>query len=154
VITSATGASFNELSNDPPPNPTGLSTPDKAHGTISFTDLDLSDRPVVSATYKSYSYTDADHHVHTLTAEQIAAVADVLDVTQAAGNTNNGSATWCYSVPDSAFDFLGENETLVLTYTASVYDGHTTTSTTFDITVHGTNDEPNAADVTLTATPS
>ena len=142
VITSAAGASFDELSDDPPPNPTGSSTADKAYGTISFTDLDLSDRPTVSATYKSYSYIDADQNVHTLTADQLAAVADVLDVTQAGGNGNNGSASWTYSVPDSAFDFLGDGDTLVLTYTASVYDSHTTTSTTFDITVHGSNDEP------------
>ena len=34
--------------------------------------------------------------------------------------TNNGSATWTYSVPDNAFDFLAAGETLTLTYTAKV----------------------------------
>jgi VCBS repeat-containing protein len=149
VITAASDDSFNELSHDPPPNPTGSSVPDTASGTISFTDLDLSDRPTVSATFTSYAYTDASHQVHTLTADQEAAIEAVLAVTQAGGNANNGSAGWSYSVPDSAFDFLGEGDTLILTYTASVYDGHTTVTTPFTITVTGTND---AAVISGTAT--
>ena len=62
-------------------------------------------------------------------------------MTQAAGNTNNGSASWTYSVADSAFDFLADGEILTLTYTATVDDGHGGVVTKpFTITVTGTND--------------
>ena len=64
-----------------------------------------------------------------------------LTVTQAAGNTNNGSASWSYSVPDSAFDFLADGEVLTLTYTATVDDGHGGVITKpFTIAVTGSND--------------
>ena len=60
---------------------------------------------------------------------------------QAAGNTNNGSATWTYSVADSAFDFLADGEILTLTYTATVDDGHGGIVTKpLTVTVTGTND--------------
>ena len=36
------------------------------------------------------------------------------------GNNNTGSATWTYSIADSAFDFLAAGETLTLTYIAQV----------------------------------
>ena len=64
-----------------------------------------------------------------------------LTVVQAAGNTNNGSADWTYSVPDSAFDFLADGEILTLTYTATVNDGHGGIVTKpLTVTVTGTND--------------
>ena len=60
---------------------------------------------------------------------------------QAAGNTNNGSADWTYSVPDSAFDFLADGEILTLTYTATVDDGHGGIITKpLTVTVTGSND--------------
>ena len=60
---------------------------------------------------------------------------------QAAGNTNNGSANWTYSVPDSAFDFLADDEILTLTYTATVDDGHGGIVTKpLTVTVTGSND--------------
>ena len=60
---------------------------------------------------------------------------------QAEGNTNNGSADWTYSVPDSAFDFLADGEILTLTYTATVNDGHGGIATKpLTVTVTGTND--------------
>ena len=44
VITSGTQAgAITELFNTPQPNPTGSATPDTATGTITFTDVDLSD---------------------------------------------------------------------------------------------------------------
>ena len=62
---------------------------------------------------------------------------------QAEGNTNNGSATWTYSVADSAFDFLADGEILTLTYTATVNDGHGGVVTKpITVTVTGTNDTP------------
>ena len=64
-----------------------------------------------------------------------------LTVVQAAGNTNNGSASWSYSVADSAFDFLADGEILTLTYTATVDDGHGGVVTKpITVTVTGSND--------------
>ena len=66
-----------------------------------------------------------------------------MTVVQAAGNTNNGSASWTYSVADGAFDFLAEGEILTLTYTATVDDGHGGVVTKpITVTVTGTNDTP------------
>src|SRR5947208_795886 len=83
----------------------------QAAGTISFTDVDLTDRPVASATFTSFSYLNAYSVDVTsqLTAKQLAAISAVdhpLTVVQAPGNTNNGSASWSYSAADGAFDFL------------------------------------------------
>jgi VCBS repeat-containing protein len=136
----ATSAILAELSNE-----TGSNTQDTASGTITFTDVDLTDRPVASAAFTSFTFEPAVNNLaNSLTDAQLAAIAAVqapLTVTQAAGNTNNGSASWSYSVPDSAFDFLAEGEVLTLTYTATVDDGHGGVVTTpLTITVTGSND--------------
>ena len=79
-----------------------------------------------------------------LTAEQLAAIAAVdepLTVLQTPGNTNDGSASWSYSAPDNAFDFLADGEILTLTYTATVDDGHGGVVTKpITVTVTGSND--------------
>ena len=136
-----TSDAFAEQTNEAQPNPTGSPTPDTASGTITFTDVDLTDRPVVSAAYTSYTYTDASDHARTLTTQQLNNVAVALGVTQAPGNSNNGSANWTYSVADGKFDFLAVDEVLTLTYTATVDDGHGGVITKpITITITGTND--------------
>jgi VCBS repeat-containing protein len=117
-----------------------------AVGTISFTDVDLTDRPVASAAFSSFAYLNAFSVDVTsqLTAAQLAAIAAVehpLTVVQDPDNTNDGSATWSYSAADGAFDFLADGEILTLTYTATVDDGHGGVVTKpIDITVTGSND--------------
>ena len=136
-----TSDAFAELSNANQPNPTGSSALHIASGTISFTDTDLTDRPVASAAFTSYTYQNTANANLTLTAGQLDAVDAALTVVQADGNTNNGSADWTYSVPDSAFDFLADGEILTLTYTATVNDGHGGIVTKpLTVTVIGTND--------------
>jgi VCBS repeat-containing protein len=118
---------------------------DHASGTITFTDVNLTDRPVVSTAFTSFTLTDASHHALTLTAQQLADVAAVevpLTLVQI-GNTNNGSATWTYNLADSNFDFLTAGEILTLTYTATVDDGHGGVATQpITVTITGTNDTP------------
>jgi VCBS repeat-containing protein len=125
---------------------TGNTASDTGSGTITFTDVDLTDRPVASTAFTSFTYTDASHNALTLTAQQqadVAAVEVALSVVQAAGNANNGSATWTYSVADSKFDFLAAGEILTLTYAATVDDGHGgVTTKPFTVTITGTNDAP------------
>jgi VCBS repeat-containing protein len=135
-----TSAAFAELSNE-----IGSDISDTASGTITFTDADLTDHPVASVAFTSFTFETAVNNVaNSLTAAQLAAIAAVqapLSVMQAAGNTNNGSASWSYSVPDSAFDFLAEGEVLTLTYTATVDDGHGGVITKpLTIEVTGSND--------------
>ncbi len=51
--------------------------------------------------------------------------------------------TWSYDLADAQFDFLAVGETLVLTYTATVNDGHGgVVSAPITVTVTGTNDAP------------
>jgi VCBS repeat-containing protein len=136
-----TSGAFTERLNIDQPNPTGSTALDTVSGTISFTDVDLTDRPVASAAFTSYTYLNAADASLTLTAGQLDAVDATLTVVQASGNTHNGSADWTYSVPDSAFDFLADGEILTLTYTATVNDGHGGIVTKpLTVTVTGTND--------------
>ncbi len=76
----------------------------------------------------------------------IKAVEVDLAVLAASGNNNNGSATWSYTVPDGAFDFLAAGETLQLNYTLTVDNNYAPddekTPLTFTITITGTNDVP------------
>ena len=143
-----TSNAFAERSNETQPNPTGSTLFDTVSGTISFTDVDLTDRPVAHAAFTSFTYQNASlaNVTSSLTAAQLAAIAAVeapLSVVQAAGNTNNGSATWTYSVADKAFDFLADGEILTLTYTATVDDGHGGVVTKpITVTVLGSNDTP------------
>ena len=138
VITAATSNAFSELPG------TNNATTDTVGGTVSFTDVDLSDRPTVTAPFASYSYLAADHVTAlTLTAAQQSTLETALVIVPAAGNTDNGSASWTYNVADSALDFLAQGQTLTLTYTATVNDhsgGIVTQPIT--VTITGTNDAP------------
>jgi VCBS repeat-containing protein len=146
----------------------GNTATDTASGTVTFTDVDLTDRPIVSAALSAshpFQYLDAQGHdvTATLTPEQLAAITAVestLTVVQAAGNANNGSATWTYSVVDKAFDFLAKGEILTLNYVAQVDDGHggvvstpiTVSINGADVSVTGTNDVPTIVPESTTAT--
>jgi hypothetical protein len=131
---------------------TGDSAIDTVSAKISFVDVNAGDHPTVSATFNSFSYENAQHQDVTagLTTEQladIAAVAIKLAVEQDPGNKNNGSATWTYSVPDSAFDFIAAGETLTLTYVARVDNNFAPNDEagfqSFSITItRGSNDVP------------
>ena len=101
-----TSNAFTEQSNAEQPNPIGSTDARYGGGTINFTDVDLGDRPVASAAFATYSYTDASNHALTLTAQNLANVSAPLTVTQAAGNSNNGTANWIIQRGDGAFDFL------------------------------------------------
>lgn len=145
IITSATSNALTELP--------GTGNPDTraTSGTISFTDVDLSDRPTVTTAFDSFSYKDAhDADLAPLSAAQVTAVEALeaqLQLSSQAGNTNDGSVTWTYSVADQALDFLAQNEKLTLTYTAIVDDhqnGGVVTSP-FTVTITGTNDVPTIA---------
>ena len=139
VITQATSGSFAEQAG------TNNAGNDTASGSISFTDVDLSDRPTVTAPFDHYSYLAADGITAlTLSPTQATALETALAIVPDGGNANDGSATWTYTVADNALDFLAQNETLTLTYLATVDDGQTggVVTTPITVTITGTNDAP------------
>nr|WP_245269572.1 VCBS domain-containing protein [Bradyrhizobium japonicum] len=151
TVTTSDGTIFEQVG-------TGNEALDTITGTVTFTDADLTDRPIVSAELSStqpFKYLDSEGNdiTATLTPAQLAAISAVkvpLTVVQGAGNGNNGTATWTYSVPDHLFDFLGEDEKLILNYVVQVDDGHggvvstplTVSIDGADVNVEGTNDVP------------
>ena len=124
---------------------------DTVLGKVNFVDINAGDTPTVSTQFNSFTYQNAQHQnvTATLNAKQladIAAVAVKLALVPDPGNNNNGSATWTYSVPDNAFDFLAAGETATLTYKVKVDNNFApndeATTLSFTITVTGTNDAP------------
>src|SRR3954462_14986738 len=121
---------------------------------ITFADINAGDLPTVSVKFDSFSYQNAAHQdvTATLSAQQLADVTALelnLGLVQDPANKNTGSATWTYSLADSAFDFLGAGETVTLTYMARVDNNFALnnefTIKPFTITVTGTNDAPTVA---------
>ena len=114
-------------------------------GSVNYVDGNSGDVPSVSV-----SFSGATYHGHAspgATALADIAAAEVkISVLQDGGNRNFGTATFTYSIPDKAFDFLANGETLTLTYTVTVDNNfpadHEAASQTFTITITGTNDAP------------
>ncbi len=132
---------------------TGNAALDTVSGIIRFADINPEDLPTVSARFDSFAYRDAQLNVVTsFSSEQLTAIRAVqapLSIVPNANNTNIGAATWTYSLPDHAFDFLAAGETLTLTYIARVdtnyIEYNTAVFQSFTITVTGTNDLPTVA---------
>ena len=69
-----------------------------------------------------------------------------LDITQDPSGLASGTAHWAYNVSDAALDFLGQNETLTLTYYVTVSNNFAqsilTTTVPILVTITGSNDVP------------
>jgi fibronectin-binding autotransporter adhesin len=124
---------------------------DVVSGKISYADVNGGDRPSGSVTFKSFAYANAQHadvtgSLNALQLKAIAATEINIAVVQDPAHSNVGTATWTYSIPDHAFDFLAAGETLTLTYIVRVdnnFDlGNEFTEVPITITVTGTNDAP------------
>ena len=112
-------------------------------GTITFTDVDLSDHETSSITNKQLSATLA--HSYALTTTQHDALVNAFTIDAATHSSLDGSGTigWHYNIDDGALDFLGADDVVTLTYTVQVDDGYGgTTTQDVTITVHGTEDKP------------
>ena len=120
-------------------NPSADAGLQQTSGSISFADVDLSDRPTASASFTSI----APGQGLILTEAQENALKAGFTISAPAGNTNNGTVGWTYSVAESALDFLAAGEKVTLTYTITVDDGNGgKASTDVTITVTGANDAP------------
>src|SRR5262249_8141599 len=113
----------------------GLTT----NGTLTVTDADLSDTvtptvPLVTLSGVTGGLTSAD-------------VLGMLQVSPASIAANPGDThnlNWSFNSGSQAFNFLAANETLTLTYTVKVDDGHPggTATQAVAITITGTDDAP------------
>lgn len=127
---------------------------DIVSGRITFVDQNLGDRPTVSISladapnyvYKSAGQQDVTGTLSALQKQDIAATQIDIQVVADAGNANNGSAVWTYTIPDLVFDFLAAGETLTLTYRVRVDNNFSvspeSTYIPITITITGTNDKP------------
>ncbi|MEQ1943136.1 VCBS domain-containing protein [Mesorhizobium sp. VNQ89] len=140
-----------ESAPDVPPNNAGTQS---VSGSISFADVDLSDRPHASEAAKvaEWKWVDQDGNEFTLSDDQIAALDAAFTIEALTSNTNNGTVTWDYSISESEIDFLGAGETLTLVFTITVADRQTGgLSATQDVTITIVGDGGLANDAPLIA---
>ncbi|MGO4643339.1 VCBS domain-containing protein, partial [Mesorhizobium sp. 2RAF45] len=96
-------------------------------GVITFTDVDLTDVHLVSATGTPVG----------TTLGSLTAVKD-SDTT---GTGTGGQLTWTYTVADSAVEYLAKDQTKVESFTITLDDGNGGLITKqIDVTITGTND--------------
>ncbi|MDG5467960.1 Ig-like domain-containing protein [Deltaproteobacteria bacterium IMCC39524] len=96
-------------------------------GTISFSDVDLSD----------------SHSVSLVTSSAGALGSLSVNVIQTDGTGNGGVINWGYTVAASDVEFLAAREIKVETFSFDVLDGQGgSVSRTVEVTITGTNDEP------------
>lgn len=117
---------------------TNSAVPDTAHGTLTFTDADLTDTHSVSITGVTEAgvTTGLASEATVLSWLSLGALVDSTD-----GVT--GSRSWTFSAADKYFDYLAVGETLTLTYTVQIDDHHGGVVTVpVTITIVGTDDKP------------
>ncbi len=106
-------------------------------GSLTFTDVDLNDVHLVSAT-------------GTPVGSVLGSLTAVKD-SDTTGTGSGGQLTWTYTVADSAVEYLAEGQKKVESFTITLDDQNGSVITkTIDITITGTNDAPivSATDVT------
>ena len=113
-------------------------------GSISFTDVDLTDRPTESEVTKSVTAKRADGITNLpLTTEQLAAIENAFSISPAAGNDNDGTINWTYDIDAGDLEFLAEGEVVTAVFTITVDDGNGGTATQdVTVTLTGSNDAP------------
>ncbi|MFD1981493.1 VCBS domain-containing protein [Mesorhizobium newzealandense] len=107
-----------------------------AAGTITFSDVDLSDGHTAS---------------FAPTAGETALGTFSLDPVSEAANAANGSVQWHYALNNGASQYLAAGQSVVEHYTVTVNDGHGATATqVVAVTITGTNDAPVVAATDVT----
>ena len=140
VITSGTQTgTITELSNTQPAEPDRLD-----HGRHRHRDADLhrrrSQRPPHGVDHRRCRFGHSPPACRSMRRARLAVARHADDTT---GTGLGGSDGWTFSAQDKSFDYLAAGETLTLTYTVQVDDGHGGVVTQpVTITVTGTNDTP------------
>lgn len=127
-------------------NTTNSSVEDIVNGSLSFTDVDLSDTHEASAALHPGSTSivwsggpTSGIPLATLTALATAMKTTVTDST----GTGAGSVGWEFKLPDHLFDFLADGETLKLTYDVTITDNNGVSSTQqVVVQIGASNDKP------------
>ncbi|MER2264422.1 VCBS domain-containing protein [Methylobacterium oxalidis] len=138
VISSGDSANVSEIAQ----NTNGIiADPVEASGSLSFTDVDLSNTHSVSQTLSPPVWSGGS----TIPVATAAALADAFSATLADVSTGDGAGliSWDFSLGNPLLDFLAAGETLTLTYNVTVTDnngGADTKSVT--VTITGANDFP------------
>ena len=113
-------------------------------GTVTFTDVDLSD--IEAGTVTSRQVTSATlANGYGLTAAQQNALLNAFTIDAATHSSVNGTGTvgWHYDISDGLLDFLGDDDQLTLTFAVQVDDGQGgTASQNVVLTINGTEDIP------------
>ncbi len=103
-------------------------------GLLSFTDVDNGDTHTVTESYNGNLVWSAGQISDHLTTEEINSLIDGFSV------NNSG---WDYTALNSLFQFLGEGETITLSFDVTVTDNNGANDTeTVNITIFGNNDLP------------
>ena len=113
-------------------------------GSITFTDLDLTDRPTATEVTKSVTAKAQDGITDlTLTSAQQAAIEAAFSIENLTANSNDGTVNWTYNIAETDLDFLGKGEVVTAVFTITVTDDEGATATQ-DVTViiTGANDTP------------
>jgi VCBS repeat-containing protein len=123
------------------PGVNGSSSPDSTTpvptGTLSFTDVDLSDVHTVDVAVSSAIWSGGDFVPGGTMADLQAALLTSLHDSTSSGS---GGVDWSFSIADKDLDFLSAGETLTITYNVTVADGSTSSTQTVTITATGAAD--------------
>ena len=112
-------------------------------GSITFTDVDLTDRPAATEVTKSVTAKKADGTDLPLTTEQLAVIEEAFSISAADGNFNDGTVDWTYDIDAGDLEFLAEGEVVTAVFTITVDDGQGGTATQdVTVTLTGSNDAP------------
>jgi VCBS repeat-containing protein len=131
---SSASGSFTEIANT-----TGSTTLHTLTGTMNFKDQDHSDTHTTTATLNSTSVSGGT----IIPAASLAHFQAAMTSHITSDSNGSGKLQWTFADPDSDFDFLSKNQTLVLTYDIMVSDNHGGTAIqTVQVTVTGTDDKP------------
>jgi VCBS repeat-containing protein len=141
-------ASLSEMANTTGSSALDTTSPSPT-GTLAFTDVDLSDAHTVSVALNSavYSVDPTFLPPDTLNDLQTALSTALHDST----GSGLGGIDWTFSIPDKDLDFLGNGETLTVTYDVTVMDGVTSSTQSVTVTIDGASDPIVVSPVTASA---
>lgn len=114
-------------------------------GVLSFADVDLTDRLTTSIGAQSVvlKAIDGSDISSFVSDAQATILKNAFSMAVGDLGKNSGSATWAYTLNDSALDFVGQNDMLTVNTTVQVSDGMGgTVSQVVSMTVRGINDAP------------
>ncbi|QKJ21501.1 DUF4347 domain-containing protein [Poseidonibacter lekithochrous] len=113
-------------------------------GSITFTDVDLTDRPTATESTKNVSAVLRDGSTPlVLSSQQQADIEAAFTITNVDANDNNGSVNWNYSINEAKLDFLAQGEVVTAVFTITVTDDNGATATeNVTVTITGENDVP------------